>query len=251
MSEAGLAADRRRLLVTHLLAPLAAFLVVAAVLATWHVDLALARAWAWDAETGRWLGRGAWWADNFLHRGGRAAILAVGLGVGLVLLASRLRRSLRAWSRPAGYLLLAMALGWGAVGGLKQVTNIACPLDLEDFGGRRPYVSLFGERAADQPRAKCFPGAHAASGFALLAFYFGLRERRPRAARAALWAGLAVGALFSFAQQARGAHFLSHDVWSAFLVWLICAALYIGPYRASLWPDGGRLPRQPAGDRPG
>jgi membrane-associated PAP2 superfamily phosphatase len=206
------------------------------------VDLAVARAWAWDAETGRWLGRGAWWADSLLHRGGRAAILAVALVVGLALLASRLRPSLHAWSRPAGYLLLAMALGWGAVGGLKQITNIACPLDLEDFGGRRPYVSLLGERPANLPRAKCFPGAHAASGFALLAFYFGLRERRPRAARAALLAGLAVGTLFSFAQQARGAHFLSHDVWSAFLVWLICAALYIGPYRAALWPGGTRLP---------
>jgi len=250
MSEAGLPAGRRRLLVTHLLAPLAAFVVVAAVLATWHVDLAVARAWAWDAEAGRWLGRGAWWADSLLHRGGRAAILAVALVVGLALLASRLRPSLRAWSRPAGYLLLAMALGWGAVGGLKQVTNIACPLDLEDFGGRRPYVSLLGERPTNQPRAKCFPGAHAASGFALLAFYFGLRERRPRAARAALLAGLAVGALFSFAQQARGAHFLSHDVWSAFLVWLICAALYIGPYRAALWPGGARLPRPPTRGQP-
>ena len=34
-----------------------------------------------------------------------------------------------------------------------------------------------------------------------------------------------VGALFSLAQQARGAHFLSHDIVSALIAWLICLAL--------------------------
>ena len=240
MAEARPAAERRRLFLTHVLAPSAAFLAIVVALAARNADVALARAWAWNAQAGRWLARDAWWAENLLHRGGRAAILATGLAIGLALLASRLRLAPRAWGRPAGYLLLAMALGVGMVGGLKQVTNVDCPWDLEDFGGTRPYVSLLGDRPDDQPSAKCFPAAHAASGFALLAFYFALRERRPGAARAALGVGLAVGALFAFAQQARGAHFLSHDLWSAYLVWMVCAALYIGPYRATLWPAGGR-----------
>jgi len=34
-----------------------------------------------------------------------------------------------------------------------------------------------------------------------------------------------IGALFSLAQQARGAHFLSHDIVSALIAWLICLAL--------------------------
>ena len=37
--------------------------------------------------------------------------------------------------------------------------------------------------------------------------------------------GELVGALFSLAQQARGAHFLSHDIVSALIAWLICLAL--------------------------
>jgi membrane-associated PAP2 superfamily phosphatase len=38
---------------------------------------------------------------------------------------------------------------------------------------------------------------------------------------------LAIGSLFSIAQQSRGAHFISHDLTSALIAWLICLALYM------------------------
>lgn len=74
-----------------------------------------------------------------------------------------------------------------------------------------------------------------------------VRAAAARAAQFSIAAGLAVGTLFSLAQQARGAHCLSHDLWSAWLVSLICAALYIGPFGARLWPDGEHR-SQPRGD---
>jgi membrane-associated PAP2 superfamily phosphatase len=43
----------------------------------------------------------------------------------------------------------------------------------------------------------------------------------------ALAAGLAVGVLFAFGQEARGAHFLSHDLTSAILVWYVQLGLYL------------------------
>jgi hypothetical protein len=44
-----------------------------------------------------------------------------------------------------------------------------------------------------------------------------------------------MGLIFGFAQQARGAHFLSHDLCSASLAWLIPAALYSLAFRRRLW----------------
>ncbi|HEY6125022.1 MAG TPA: phosphatase PAP2 family protein, partial [Steroidobacteraceae bacterium] len=82
-------------------------------------------------------------------------------------------------------------------------------------------------------RAQCFPGAHASSGYALFAFYFVFRDRSRRVARWLLAAAIAVGVAFSIGQEARGAHFLSHDLASAAIVWFVQLALY----RRILKPD--------------
>lgn len=53
-----------------------------------------------------------------------------------------------------------------------------------------------------------------------------------------------------------GAHFLSHDLWSAFLVWVICTCVYRFGYRAAFsitrraataLRDGDALKPPPAG----
>jgi membrane-associated PAP2 superfamily phosphatase len=52
---------------------------------------------------------------------------------------------------------------------------------------------------------------------------------RDRSRLAALWALLAAGlvwAVFSLGQQARGAHFLSHDLASLAIVWFVQLLLY-------------------------
>jgi membrane-associated PAP2 superfamily phosphatase len=88
-------------------------------------------------------------------------------------------------------------------------------------------VPLFGERPDSVQPGHCFPAAHASSGFALMAFYFVLRERHMRWAKVTLWGSILIGIAFGIAQQARGAHFLSHDVFSAFLVWMVSLSIYV------------------------
>jgi membrane-associated PAP2 superfamily phosphatase len=156
--------------------------------------------------------------------------------VALVAFAASFRVArLAPWRRALGYFAACMALVPLLVGALKEATNVDCPWDLAGLGGERPYVHLFGDRPDGLPRAACFPGAHSSSAFALLALYFvGLGLGRPGLARAGLALGLGLGALFAFGQQARGAHFLSHDLWSAFIAWTVCLALY-------RWAFGGRL----------
>jgi len=59
-------------------------------------------------------------------------------------------------------------------------------------------------------------------------FYFaGLALGRPALARAGLWLGLAAGLTFSLARMAQGAHFLSHNLWSALVCWVVILALYV------------------------
>ena len=136
--------------------------------------------------------------------------------------------------RPLGYFVACMALVPLLVGGLKQVTNIDCPWDLERYGGTRPFVHIFEDRPDELPRAACFPGAHSSSGFALLCLYFlGWRVGRAHAL-AGLAVGLLVGVTFSLAQQSRGAHLLSHDLWSGFIAWAMCFTLYRYAWRSDL-----------------
>ena len=59
-----------------------------------------------------------------------------------------------------------------------------------------------------------------------MCFYFVWRDRSPRLARWGLSIGVGVGILFSIGQEARGAHFVSHDLVSAAIVWGVQLALY-------------------------
>lgn len=219
---------------THAFLPLAAFVACVSVIALAGLDERIAAALFHDARTGAWIGRGAWWADELVHDGGRNVVRMLGLAGLALLAASRFRDDLRHWQRPAAYFVLCLVLVTGLAGGLKAVTNVDCPWDLERFGGDRPYVALLADRPDALPRAACFPGAHSSSGFALLSFYFLLRHRGRVPAALGLAAGLVTGAVFSFAQQARGAHFLSHDLWSLAIAWFTCLGLYVRAFGADL-----------------
>ena len=216
----------RRFWISHGVVPLAAFVALATLLATTDIDLNIADRLFFDAASGQFPARSAWWSRDLLHHTGRDAVRLVALCTLVALGLSFVGTRRRHWRRPTAFLLTSMLVATGCVGALKQVTNVDCPWDLARYGGTRPFVHLFADRPDALPHAACFPGAHSSSGFALVAFYFLLRGRRPAAARAALGGALLVWSLFSLAQQARGAHFLSHDLWSAFLVWFIVLSLY-------------------------
>lgn len=191
------------------------------------LDRAIARAWFFAPSTG-WLGAGAgdWWAHELLHDGGRWLVRGVAAGALVTWLVSFAAPPLRPWRRSAGFIALTMLASVSLVGALKAVTNVDCPWDLSGFGGSNPWVPLFSDRPGYLPRAQCFPGAHSSSGFALVCFYFLWRDRAPRLALAGLLAGILVGVAFAIGQEARGAHFLSHDLASAAIVWFMQLALY-------------------------
>ncbi len=220
--------------------PLLCFALLAGVLATTSADVAIANALFFDAPRQHWIGADSWWTNDFLHTGGRWAIrgiVLVALAICVVAGWSSHWRSLR---RPAAYFVSSIVLSVAFVGLLKVLTNVDCPWDLAPFGGEYPFVHLFADRPDSLPSAHCFPAAHASSGYALLASYFALRERSAVLACCGLATGLLTGLAFGFAQQARGAHFVSHDVWSAFIVWVIALTLYVFAFHARLWDTSSR-----------
>jgi membrane-associated PAP2 superfamily phosphatase len=218
---------------SHAGVPLALFMAVFGALEILTLDPVLARAWFFDVGTMHWLGTGSgdWWARGVLHSGGRWIVRATAALAMLAWVLSFALARLRQWRWPAGFVALAIVLSTALVGALKSVTNVDCPWDLTGFGGHNPYIALFADRPGSLPRARCFPGAHSSSGFALMCFYFVWRDRSPRLALWALALGLVVGIVFSIGQQARGAHFLSHDLASLGIVWYSQLALYAWLFR--------------------
>ncbi|NUZ06606.1 phosphatase PAP2 family protein [Schlegelella sp. ID0723] len=182
-------------------------------------DLALARGFG-DAHG--FAARDSFWAGTLLHSGGR--VLAWLLA--LVLIATALvtpRRPARGPGRAERVAWLAVILLCGvAVPWLKRYSATSCPWDLAEFGGVARYVSHWHLGQPDGGGGHCFPSGHAVAAFAFLGMHFQWRRHDPARARGWLAAVLGVGVLFGIGQLARGAHYPSHTMWSAWLCWAIC-----------------------------
>lgn len=232
--------ERERFWIAHGALPGAAFVLMLFAIGSFQLDARIAEALFYDREAHAWIGAHTWWAEAWIHTGGRNVVRAIVLAALAVLVGGYFTPRLRPWRKSSLFVVLAIVLSTGIVGILKQVTNVDCPWSLAVYGGT-PSPS----------GAACFPGAHSSSGFALMCCYFLLRERTPLASRVALIAGFGVGALFAFGQEARGAHFLSHDLTSAALVWYVQLGLYAGLFNRA-WRGRDRSARRSpcAGLRP-
>ncbi|GGB80254.1 hypothetical protein GCM10011352_02440 [Marinobacterium zhoushanense] len=116
----------------------------------------------------------------------------------------------------------------------KQMTGVECPWNLQPFGGTQVYLPLLQQLLQGGGDGVCFPAGHASAGYAWLALYFAAKTAAPRWRYAALAVGLGGGLLFGLSQQLRGAHFLSHDLWSMVLCWyavMLLARLMLPAHR--------------------
>lgn len=213
-------------LARHLLLPWLAGLLALAWLLNggdlWLADL------LYRLEGGHWALRDAWWTSHLVHRDGKHLSVALGLTVLALLAASTRWPALRRWRPALAYTALAVILSTLAVTGLKHLTGMDCPWDLQRYGGSRPLLGLLQARPAGlPPPTQCFPAGHASAGYAWMCLYFTALLVHPRWRRAGLAFGLVLGLLFGLSQQLRGAHFLSHDVTTALLCWTLACALYL------------------------
>lgn len=185
-------------------------------------DLALARL---SGGAAGFALRENWLLSGLMHQGGRllAWLLVLLLSLGLWWPRGFLRQL--PWSARL-QLVLSCWLAVLTVSLLKGASATSCPWDLREFGGVAQYLPHWaGFWRGDGGGGHCFPAGHASAGFAFVGGYFALRDSAPRLARRWLLAALAAGLLLGLGQQLRGAHFMSHTLWSGALCWLSAWAL--------------------------
>ncbi|WP_309682072.1 phosphatase PAP2 family protein [Polaromonas sp.] len=107
---------------------------------------------------------------------------------------------------------------------IKLHSRSSCPWDLQEFGGPAHYVSHWAWGLLDGGGGGCFPAGHASAGFAFVGGFFAFRHTLPRTAWRWLAGALLAGLVLGLAQQVRGAHYMSHTLWTAWLCFG-CAAV--------------------------
>lgn len=207
----------------HVLLPLALMLPALFLVETTRLDAWLADRW-YALGGGAWAFRDHWLAYDLIHHHGKQMIIAFALLLIGLLIASSWWRVIRPWRRRITYLLVCMLILPGLVAFAKHSSPVHCPWNISRYGGAFPFRHLFEYSMG--PGGYCFPSGHASGGFALISMYFAAlgAVRRPALF---LLPGLLVGWTFALGQQARGAHFLSHDLWTLSFCWFGALALFL------------------------
>lgn len=179
----------------------------------------------YDSVAKRFPLRHDWFLEAIMHGWTKYLVVIFTLCVFAVFLLSLGLSSLKRFRRVSLFVVLAMSMGPAVVGVMKATTNKHCPYDLTIYGGEQPYAGLLDAREGSV-RGKCFPGGHASGGFALMSLYFAWFMRNRKLAWLALGFGFAYGFAMGWGRMIQGAHFLSHNLWSAIICWYVALLFY-------------------------
>jgi membrane-associated PAP2 superfamily phosphatase len=171
-----------------------------------------------------------------MHIGLKWLMVVIALSSLLLAVAGYRFTKLETHRQSFSWVFVGMVVATTAVSILKHYSQHGCPWDLAMYGGNLPLFELFATPPAGAEGGRCFPAGHPSGGFALMAFYFAFIHSKSRLATNMLWLGLATGLLMGMAQVMRGAHFLSHALWSGWVVWVVLLILYW------IWPPNKALP---------
>lgn len=143
------------------------------------------------------------------------------------------------------HVALATLFTLAAVPALKRASATSCPWDVAAFGGSVPYVPHWVWSVIDGGPGHCFPSGHAVAAFVFLVPAVAWRRHDPRMAPVLLGAVLLAGALFGGVQVLRGAHYVSHVLWSAWLCAALAVAADTGRGLIARWPARGAAQEAP------
>lgn len=201
------------------------------------VDTALADS-AFDAHAGMFRLRDAWLSTTFNHVILKRAF--TGLALLILIAVSWDLCSPRPWSWLRRFQLRVIALSAllvpSTIGLLKQLSDSHCPWDLQRYGGSAPYIKLFEGFPSGVSPGHCMPAGHASSALWMISLAVLFIPQRLLQAAIVLILLLSLGIGVGWMQQLRGAHFLTHTLWSAWIalsiVFLITTCLDRWPRRA-------------------
>ena len=191
------------------------------------LDLYLADA-VFDFDAMRFPWREQWFLAGFMHHTMKVLMLGVALAPAAALLVDRFGRHALLDKRTRSILLLVTVSALLiplAIGVLKTTSIHHCPWSLERYGGFAPYLRLFDRLPPGASAGHCFPAGHASSGLWLGSAAAFFLPGRPGRAVAAFLVGILPGLALGVGQQLRGAHFLTHTLWSAWVAAVVILVL--------------------------
>lgn len=218
--------DAYSFIIWHLILPIILLLSVAVGLEFFNIDYLFSSLF-YDSKINEWPLQDFWLTKKVFHDWGQKLSIGMGGIVFLILIMSFFIEKLKQYSKLFVFLFIASITGPIIIAILKSSTHIYCPWSLQLFGGNKPYIHLFDSVDSSLSIGHCFPGGHSSGGFAFVSLYYFFMLTNPKYKFYGLGAGLIIGSVFGLTQEMRGAHFLSHDVFSLFFCWVVASALFL------------------------
>ena len=178
-----------------------------------------------------WLEGSAWslqknyLVQQIIHNAGRIISVIAAVMVLFAIALSFVVQRLIPFRKTLTFIFTSVVLASALVGFLKHSLLVSCPWEFAEYGGKLSYLPLL-DQLFQRNGAGCFPAGHATAGYAWIAMYWALHHHANRFSSLGFYLPLVVGAIFGFAQELRGAHFLSHDITSFFIAWISSSFLY-------------------------
>ncbi len=209
----------------HFLWPSILFITSVFIIEIFQLDLILAD-WIYALEGHQWLLRNHYITKIILHDRVQDFSKLLGLSLLLLAISSHFNQRLKPYNRGLWMIFLSFSISAIIVGILKSVTHVDCPWDLQRYGGSRLYYFIPDIHQSTYKFGRCFPSGHASGGYGLIGLYFFFFHYQPCWKWLGLGIALFTGLVYGFTQQLRGAHFLSHDLWTLYICWLTALLTY-------------------------
>jgi len=204
-----------------------------------NLDMVLADHY-YNFTTGKFPWKRDWFVAVLMHYWLRTILIVFGLGFILWEIAEWLRPKSSPVTRyRLAVVAISAALVPSTIAVLKRFSSSHCPWDIDRYGGDYPYIRLLEEWPAGMEAGQCMPAGHASSALWLAALAVFWLPRNPAVAFAVYTGGLLLGFGLGWAQQMRGAHFLTHTLWSVWIASVIIGIMIFAFRRKIVEADAG------------
>ena len=175
-----------------------------------NIDLAVS-SWFYDTSTGSFPLKDTFLFSRILHDGTREFSIGLWLLCSVITWRARHTEAFLGWL----FVILTALLAVGINGWFKHNSMHSCPWSLTEFGGSADYFRAFETLPAIPGPGRCLPSGHAAVGFMWIPLIYACALWRPQHLCKALLIIVPFAVLCGGIQVARGAHFVTHVMWTA------------------------------------